>query len=683
MTRPFDMYHSDAAENADRSAASAPRAYRVLWPLGLLILAQIAMAIALFEARTQQMTPLSTFVASFVLLVGLVPAIVRPASITNLMGCFAVLLVSGIWHHFGLPQTPLTIAHLVETLEETQKWLSLGNVAFLMPLMLHIASTFSPYRQVPGRVLGLVYTTIAAQLIVLRLLPSEVRIVALLLLALTIYSILAMAARVFLRVIRDTRAENIRVRQQARLLLVILTLAEAPLLLLPIAQVTPLVITHELILGAQMILPLGIQYAVVRHDLFGIDAALRRAARYAVASTVLLALYFGVTIALTQMLQSSTMPSSALATIVGVLVAAATFTPVHRRAQALIDRAFYPERVAFRRELREARTTLARVVHREEIVALLTRHLPERLDAHWAKLLLRPSFAQPMADEPVGTWQAPLVVGGQVLGYYWLGPRRSGVFYDADEQQQLHALVQQAALALAYAATVDALTALNQELEERVATRTEQLVAQQRALATVEERQRLARDLHDSVKQTLFSLGLGLRVTRSLLPTNAEQSLTMLQQQEQMALQAQAEMSELLAQLRTPSSELCDLTPKIEQYCEQLRSQGFMVALHVPTTLVLPEVLARELLLIAKEALHNARRHSGTKQAQLVVAVEQSTLTMTIADDGCGFAPATHASDSFGLRSMQERAAAIGASFVVQSTPGVGTRVCLQLVLKS
>lgn len=228
----------------------------------------------------------------------------------------------------------------------------------------------------------------------------------------------------------------------------------------------------------------------------------------------------------------------------------------------------------------------------------------------------RKSFEQPPDKAQVGVWRTLLVVGGEPVGCYWLGPRRSGLTYDAGEQEQLLGLIQQAALALAYAETFDSLVQLNAELEERVATRTEHVLAQQRELVALEERQRLARDLHDSVKQTLFSLGLGLRSARNRIRSEPEAAGVLMLQQEQAALQAQAEMGELLTQLRTLAAEPVDLVAILAQHCAWLMGQhGLQISLDTPPAVTLPESLTHELANVAKEALHNVLRHSGVTQA--------------------------------------------------------------------
>jgi signal transduction histidine kinase len=260
-----------------------------------------------------------------------------------------------------------------------------------------------------------------------------------------------------------------------------------------------------------------------------------------------------------------------------------------------------------------------------------------------------------------------------------MGLRRSGLPFAADEQAQLDALLRQAALALAYAEMVEALSTLNRELEERVEARTAQVLAQQRELITMEERQRLARDLHDSVKQTLFSLGLGVRAVRGLIRSNPAAAHESLYEQEQAVFQAQVEMGALLAQLRAPPHGPIDLARALAEHCAGLeRSHALAVSLDIPPALRLPERPASELLRVAREALHNVIKHSGGASAKLRLAVEGAAIVVEVRDSGCGFDPAA-APGGMGLRGMGERVAALGGSLDLRSAPGRGTTVLARI----
>lgn len=669
--------------NLPAARRSRWRGYRALWPMALLLAGETA-AIALFAPPGPgDVRPGSLALALAVLMAGLLPALLRPTPITNLVGCSAVVLASVLWRAFDTGSGAPTFAELGQALARGEIRLALLNVALLAPLTLHLAARFPRRGPIGGPVLAGYYALIAGIALATFALPPQLRQGSLVALAVAAYTGFGLADYQLLRAIRSARPDQLRAAQQARLLLLLLILTEAPLLLLPISGYISLFIPYEVAISAQILLPLGITYVIMRQDLFGLDTAMRRALDYALVSFGLLIVYFGLTALLTQLTGSLGGRWGFGATVLSVVAAAATFTPLLQASQRLIDRVLYPERLRFAQAIDMARAALAHVVQRESAIRLLTDDLPRQIGAAWAEIALRPSFGQPAAAGQPGVWSTLLTVGGQPIGQYWLGPRSSAPGYAADERKQLQALVQQAALALAYADTFDNLARLNDELEERVAIRTEHVVAQQRELAAFEERQRLARDLHDSVKQTLFSLGIGLRAVRGRLRADPDAALAFLEQQEQAAIQAQVEMGELLAQLRTPASGTGDVVLLLaEQAAWLARQHGMHITQRLPPALVLPEPLPRELAQVAREALLNVLRHSGTTAADLGLAAEGGQLRLTVADAGRGFDP-SRPSQGHGLRSMRERVALLGGTFEVRTAPGEGTTICVQISLES
>ncbi|MFV9504681.1 MAG: hypothetical protein AB4911_08960 [Oscillochloridaceae bacterium umkhey_bin13] len=125
-----------------------------------------------------------------------------------------------------------------------------------------------------------------------------------------------------------------------------------------------------------------------------------------------------MTLTLTALLPNLIPASSQLITVLAVLGAASAFPWLQRQANRLITRAFYPERLSFQQDLTAAQEQLGRVVRHDEVVALLTEALPERLGVAWAHLQLLPDPPPAVRD----AWSAPLLVGGRQLGIYWLGP---------------------------------------------------------------------------------------------------------------------------------------------------------------------------------------------------------------------------------------------------------------------
>lgn len=657
-------------------------AYKALWPTAALLLSELLAIALLAPPHGAELTSAALALACAMLLTGVVPALLHPSVATNLVGCSAVVLTSVVWRGPQFLNPLATFSELGPALAMNDVRLGLLNIVLLAPLTLHLATFFPQRSMLAAWQIAAYYMLVGGTALATFSLPMPGRQGALVALLVIAYAGFGSAGFQFLQAIQRVQPAHPRAAQQARLVLLCLVLAEVPLLLLPWSQTIRWLVPYEVVVGAQIILPVGIAYTITWRDLFGIDAALRRTLDYAAVSFGLLVIYFSLATLLTQISRNLGGTWGVMATVVSVIATAAAFAPLHRVTQRVIDQVFYPERLLFGHAISAARTTLGQVVQRTAVVRLFEGELPQQLGATWARLVLRPAFEQPASTAQPGVWHTLLLVGGQPLGAYWLGPRCSGLKYDADEQEQLQGLVQQAALALAYADTFDTLAQLNQELEERVATRTEHVLAQQRELAAFEERQRLARDLHDSVKQTLFSLGLGLRSARNRMQTDPAMAEALLHQQEQTALQAQTEMGDLLAHLRMPATGSTDLTAMLKQHCAWLlQYHGLHVGLKLPPSLVLPEPLPRELSQVVKEALQNVLRHSGITHAKLTLALDNGTLLLSVADDGCGFDAAV-APHGYGLRGMHERVAALGGKLVVETAPHKGTTVCVQISLK-
>jgi len=249
-----------------------------------------------------------------------------------------------------------------------------------------------------------------------------------------------------------------------------------------------------------------------------------------------------------------------------LIVAAILFEPARRFIQRWLDRLLYPDRLKFLVAVQGMQVSLARVHRREEIVRLLTEDFPAQIGAEWAALKLFPEPDVPPA-RLVPAWSTRLVAGSVNFGGYWLGARRAGPIYDTDESNRLHALASQAALALAYANAYESLYQLNQNLEARVKEQTTQALDSQQALATYEERQRIARDLHDSVTQSLFGLGMMARGLKASAPESFKGQLAEL---ESLASDILREMRLLLDQLRNaPAEETVNLTEAIRGQCER------------------------------------------------------------------------------------------------------------------
>ena len=657
-------------------------ALRLFPILGVLLLELLALgwaSLASGESARGELTLLSALVAALILVTGVLPAFVRPSADHTVIACFAVVFAFFLSIPFEFSDLP-TLRPGVPTFQLLDPYLllRLANASILLPMALHV-SAFFPRRneRVSKRALAGGYA-LSLGLTTLFLLSSIAwtRITSLALLFLWLTFVIGFFLWSLLIVTRDASPENAHYAQQARIVLFSVIVAEVPLWLRPLTLAVGFdFLPYNLMLAFQLFVPAGIAYAVLRHDLFGIDRILRRTLAYGAVSLALLTLYLSLTTGLTELFASS-LTSRPLAPLVSLIVAAALFEPTRRLIQNRLDRLLYPDRLKFQAAALSTQASLARANRREQIVRLLTEVFPAQIGAEWGALKLFPEPDVPPAHL-VPAWSTRLMAGNVNFGGYWLGPRRAGPVYDSDESSRLHTLAGQAALALAYANAYESLYELNQQLETRVKEQTALALEGQKEIATFQERQKIARDLHDSVSQNLFGLHLMARGLRTSAPESFKGQLAEL---ENLASDILREMRLLLDQLRNASAEeTVNLTEAIQSQCEALaRKTGpeggplLLVETESPAGLVIPSSVADEALWVIREALQNIARHSGSRAARIEVT-RDTQLRVRVRDDGAGFEVDAIPAGHYGLRGMRERVLTLGGEFKIDSEIGRGT----------
>ena len=209
------------------------------------------------------------------------------------------------------------------------------------------------------------------------------------------------------------------------------------------------------------------------------------------------------------------------------------------------------------------------------------------------------------------------------------------------------------------------------------------LFAQARDKAALEERQRLARELHDSVSQALYGITLGTKTARALLKRNPEQVADTLEYVLSLAKAGQAEMRALIFELRPESLEKEGLVIALEKQADALKSRH---EIEVVTTLcsepeTSPEV-KEAVYRIVQEALHNIVKHARASNVEIRMGCTLEQLTFEISDDGVGFDVRGDFPGHMGLRSMHERAARLGGMLEVSSSPGKGTCIRARIPIR-
>jgi signal transduction histidine kinase len=258
----------------------------------------------------------------------------------------------------------------------------------------------------------------------------------------------------------------------------------------------------------------------------------------------------------------------------------------------------------------------------------------------------------------------PIVARGEVIGAFYLTEKKGdrGAEFTDEDEELIRTLAGHAAIAIE-----------NARLHER-----------SRELSTIEERKRLARELHDSVTQTLFSIGLTAEAAAELVeadPARAREQLGHLQDLTRTAMQ---EMRSLIFELRPAELETEGLAAALRKHVEVLRRlHDQEIDVTVDAERRLPPDVEKGLLRIAQEALGNALRHSEAAKVSISLAAHDSRVSLRVTDDGRGFDPeeAVTRSRRLGLTSMRERAEALGGTLAIDSEPGRGTTVDVEVKL--
>jgi signal transduction histidine kinase len=240
-------------------------------------------------------------------------------------------------------------------------------------------------------------------------------------------------------------------------------------------------------------------------------------------------------------------------------------------------------------------------------------------------------------------------------------------------------------LANRFNSMADSLKSLYRGLQQKVASRTEEVLQQQRRLAVLEERSRVARDLHDSVSQSLYSVTLFSEAARRhLVARNAAAAEQSLDQLIGASRQALKEMRLMVYELRPPELENRGLIGAMRQRLSSVEERaGIEALIEAPASLVLPEDLEPELYSLAQEALNNALRHGNARSVKLALQHVGEAIQLEVRDDGVGFDPGTlQTTGGMGIRGMEERAHALGGRLLVESAPGEGTLVRVQIPIR-
>lgn len=228
----------------------------------------------------------------------------------------------------------------------------------------------------------------------------------------------------------------------------------------------------------------------------------------------------------------------------------------------------------------------------------------------------------------------------------------------------------------------DEIGQLTQRLN-RMAEQLQNLLHTRQELAAMDERNRLARDLHDSVKQQVFAIVMQLGAARSLIQKDPKAADARLLEAENLTRKAQAEFPAIIRQLGPGTLEIKGLSLALkEQIAEWSHLNNINTKAEIPEPLSFSLEVEQALYRITQEALANIARHSQAKQVDVVVDRGQDEVSITISDNGVGFDTATAEGKGVGLSNMRDRIEGLNGSLVVESILGQGTRIVARCPIK-
>lgn len=194
--------------------------------------------------------------------------------------------------------------------------------------------------------------------------------------------------------------------------------------------------------------------------------------------------------------------------------------------------------------------------------------------------------------------------------------------------------------------------------------------------ARLAERNRIARDLHDSVKQQIFAVSMQLGAALTAIEIQPDKARQHMLEADSLSYRVQEELTALIQQLRPAALQSKGLASALQEYVTAWGiQQGIAVHLQLDRSCLLTLPVEEALWRVAQEALFNIERHSGANEVHVTLTCQQERVTLSISDNGQGFDPQAVKGSNIGLSSMRERMQALDGMFFVYSNIGEGTKI--------
>jgi NarL family two-component system sensor histidine kinase LiaS len=217
----------------------------------------------------------------------------------------------------------------------------------------------------------------------------------------------------------------------------------------------------------------------------------------------------------------------------------------------------------------------------------------------------------------------------------------------------------------------------------RMAGQIQDLLHEREDRAILEERNRLARDLHDSVKQQVFATTMTLGTAKTYRENDPDSAWQLVDEAIELSHEAQQELTVLIHELRPVKLEEKGMADALRDYGSRWSEQtGIEISTVITGEQVIPPEMEQALFRVAQEALSNAAKHSAAEKVAITLSRTEGEILLKISDDGQGFDSESTDSSGIGLQSMKERVEAFGGELIVESAPGNGTRLVARCELE-